>query len=282
MATLTAPRAMVRRYTGWIVLGLVIITVVLFGASSGLLTAAGKSASLSANFAPDSWFYRLTPVYGQAFAVVGALIIWRRPGNRVGLVAMAIGLLWAVYLFVNAYDAASVALHHGTLPGTAVAAFLDGWLWSVPTVLMIFYLPFLFPDGEPPSQRWVPVLRWVTGGLIVGATGALIITSATALPKGVVGGFSTFFEAMLVVCAVLAPASLIARYRHATLEVRQQIKWFALAYLALAAVSVVGFFVNLVVTHSAALTFTPIFEVLIPVAMIGVAVTVGLAVFKYH
>ena len=283
-ANLTAPRSVMRRYTGWIVLGLVVLTVVLFGASSGLLNAADRSPALPANLrtGADSWFFRLTPVYGQVFSVVGALIIWRRPGNRVGLVSMAIGLLWAVYLFANGYDGYSVALRHGSLPGTSVAAFLVDWEWAVPTVLMIFYLPFLFPDGHPPSARWQRGQWWVLAALAAAALGALIIPSATPLPAGIVAGFSSLFEAMLVVCAVLAPASLYARYRRSTLEVRQQIKWFALAYVGLAVVSVVGFFVNLAIVRSTALSFSPVFQVAIPVAMIGVAVSVGLAIFRYH
>ncbi|HEX6539394.1 MAG TPA: histidine kinase [Candidatus Dormibacteraeota bacterium] len=277
-------RSVLRKYTGWIVLGIVVLTVVLFGAGSGLMDAASRSPSLPENLrlGAGSWFFRLTPVYGQAFSVVGALIIWRRPGNRVGIVAMAVGFLWALYLFAIGYDAYSEALRHGTLALTGVVAFLVGWEWAVPTVLMLFYLPFLFPDGNPPSPRWLPVQRWLLAAVLSGAVGALVIPAATAVPAGIVAGFSNFFEAMLVVCALLAPASLVARYRHTTLEVRQQVKWFALAYVALALVAVLGFFVNLITIHSAALSFTPIFEILIPIAMIGVAITVGLAVFKYH
>jgi signal transduction histidine kinase len=280
----TEQRTVLRQHAGWIGLGVVVLTFMLFGAGSGLMDAAAKSSSLPPNLrvGAGSWFLRLTPVYGQAFAIVGALIIWRRPGNRLGIVALAVGLFWALYVFVIGYDSYSVALRHGSLPLSSVAAFLVGWEWAIPTVLMLFYLPFLFPDGNAPSPRWVPLQWWVLGALVAGATGALIITSATALPAGVVSVFSTFFEAMLVVCAVLAPVSLIARYRQATLEVRQQVKWFALAYLGLALVSVVGFVINLVTIHSAALSFTPIFELLIPVAMIGVAISVGFAVFRYH
>jgi signal transduction histidine kinase len=280
-ADLTAPQPAIRRYAGWIVLGLALLSVILFGASSGLLNAADRY-SVGRAVGADSWFFRLTPVYGQAFAIVGALIIWRRPGNRVGFVAMAIGLLWALYLFAIGYEASSVALHHGSLPGTGVATWITGWEWSVPTVLMIFYLPFLFPDGNPPSHRWLVAQWWLLGALVIAALGALVFTAGTPPPGGVVTGFSAFFEALLMVSAVLAPLSLYTRYRHSTLEVRQQIKWFAFAYVGLAVVAVVGFFVNLTVARSAALTFSPVFQVAIPIAMIGVAVSVGLAIFRYH
>ena len=270
-----------RRYTGWIVLGLVLITVVLFGASSGLLNAADRSAAARA-IGADSWFFRLTPVYGQAFAIVGALVIWRRPGNRVGIVAMAIGLLWALYLFAIGYEAYSVALRHGSLPGTGFATFLVGWEWAVPTVLMILYLPFLFPDGNPPSHRWLVAQWWLLGALVIAVLGALVFPSGTQLPSGVVTGFSSFFEALLMVCAVLVPLSLYTRYQCSSLEVQQQIKWFAFAYVGLSVVAAVGFFVNLGVTHTLAHTFSPVFQVVIPIAMIGVAISVGLAIFRYH
>ena len=32
----------------------------------------------------DGWWIRLSPLYALAFAFVGALIVARRPGNRIG------------------------------------------------------------------------------------------------------------------------------------------------------------------------------------------------------
>src|SRR5260370_36327811 len=45
----------------------------------------------------DGWWIRLSPLYALAFALVGALIVARRPGNRIEWVACGIVLLTAVY-----------------------------------------------------------------------------------------------------------------------------------------------------------------------------------------
>jgi signal transduction histidine kinase len=273
-----------RSYSGWLAVALVVIAVALFGASSGLINAALASAALPGALRSDAegWFFRLTPLYGQAFVIVGALIIWRRPRNRIGLVAVAIGVLWALYQFAIGFDDVSIAQWHGSLPGTAVAEAIRPWLWVVPSVLMLLYLPLLFPDGRPASPRWTPVLAGVTALTIVGIAAGQLLPNAVALPAPVssdVGGYSDFG---FLLCVVLAPLAVAARYRNATLEVRQQLKWFGGAYIIFALVSVVGFVLNATVLHRPALSFTRLFEVLIAVAMIGVAVSVGIAIFKYR
>src|SRR5260370_36701974 len=45
----------------------------------------------------DGWWIRLSLLYALAFAFVGALIVARRPGNRVRWAACGIGLLSALY-----------------------------------------------------------------------------------------------------------------------------------------------------------------------------------------
>jgi signal transduction histidine kinase len=269
-------------YAGPIAAALAVLTVVWFGAGSGLAGAVPAS-HLPAGLKPvaSSWWFRLTPLYGQTFAVVGAFIVWRRPGNRVGWIALAIGVLWAMYQLATGYVVYGYS-GHGQLPANAAADFLVTWEWVVPTVLMLFTLPFFFPDGRPPSARWTPVHRAVLVAMCAGALGAVVLPAAAPVPKGVVNGFSVFFQFLLVVCAVLAPASLVARYRSAGIEVRQQLKWFASAYVLLAAVSVSGFAINATLLHAPALSFTPVFEVLIPIAMMCVALSVAVAIFKYH
>lgn len=269
---------------GWIAIALIALTLILFGASSGLLNAALGSQSLpgAMRTGAQGWFFRLTPLYGQAFVVVGALIIWRRPGNRIGYLAVAIGLLWAIYQFAVGFDDISTGLYHGSLVGTGVAEAIRPWFWVLPAVLMLLYLPLLFPDGKPASSRWVPVIIGLTAVGLVGIIVSLILPSADSLPSGISSAFGGFSDFGFALCVVIAPTAVVARYRTATLEVRQQLKWFGGAYILFALVSAVGFVLNATVLHRPAFSFSPFFEVLIALSMIAVAVSLGIAIFKYR
>lgn len=269
---------------GWIAAALIAVTVALFGASTGLMNAALGSHSLPAAMrtGAQGWFFRLTPLYGQAFVVVGALIIWRRHSNRIGYLAVATGALWAIYQFAVGYDDASVGLHGGALPGTGVAEAVRPWLWVVPAVLMLLYLPLLFPDGRPASPRWVPVVIGLTAVGVAGIIVGRILPAAATLPSSISTAFGGFTDFGFALCVVLAPTAVVARYRGATFELRQQLKWFGGAYILFALVSAVGFVLNATVLHRPAFSFSPIFEVLIALSMIAVAISLGIAIFRYH
>jgi hypothetical protein len=88
-----------------------------------------------------------------AFATVGALIVERVQGNRVGWVFLAIGASTGAGMALYAY-ATSGTLR--PLPATTAAA----WLWdpvSQPTAALLGLAILLFPDGRLPSRaggRW--------------------------------------------------------------------------------------------------------------------------------
>ena len=94
----------------------------------------------------DGWWIRLSPLYALAFAFVGALIVARRPGNRIGWVACGIGLLTAVYEFGLGYMTFGTYVNP-SVPGLGFIHWLEGWEWALPVILMLFFLPLLFPDG---------------------------------------------------------------------------------------------------------------------------------------
>src|SRR5260370_9646172 len=109
----------------------------------------------------DGWWIRLSPLYALAFAFVGALIVARRPGNRIGWVACGIGLLTAVYEFGLGYQTFGTYVNR-SLPGLGFIRWLEGGEWALPVVLMLFFLPLLFPDGKPISPRW-----WLLAPLVL-------------------------------------------------------------------------------------------------------------------
>ena len=95
-----------------------------------------------------------------AFSTVGALIVARRPGNRIGWVLCLAGFTIEATTLASGYATFSLT-GPSRLPGTELAAWLAYWIW-VPGVgpAMTFGL-LLYPDGRLPSHRW-RVVSWLT------------------------------------------------------------------------------------------------------------------------
>src|ERR1700736_4843086 len=140
---------LLRRRENWLAGASVIATVALFIAGNAL-----RGATPTWLISPhdltvvDGWWIRLSPLYALAFAFVGALIVARRPGNLIGWVACGIGLLTALYEFDLGYAIFGTYVNP-SLPALDFVKWLGVWEWVVPVVLMLFFLPLLFPDGKP-------------------------------------------------------------------------------------------------------------------------------------
>lgn len=136
--------------------------------------------------------------------VLAALIIWKRPGDPVGLLLAYAGVVAASKAFLDAYSAA----HPQGL-----------WLNGLGLVISAITLPLvlgLFPDG-----RWVPGwMRWVALAAI-GYGFASSITAAPAPP------LLTLLDIPLGVAPLLILAGgQVFRYRRVSdLIQRQQTKW---------------------------------------------------------
>jgi signal transduction histidine kinase len=262
--------ARVRVWLGWT---LAVATVVLCGAGTHFGdVAATAHGHLPAQVRAAQHYFGLTPIFAIAFAIVGALIVWRRPRNRIGWVCCGIGVLWGVEEFVLGFYSYAVYAPHPPIPGTHLVAWLSGWIWILPVNLTFFFLPFLFPDGEPVSPRWWP-LAWVAlGGMAISITGATTGIAALSLPGQIIE----------LACAVLASCTLVIRYRRSGFEERQQIKWFAGASLLLAVLTVAATIVSFVVYHNGYVVFNPVGGIALPLGLAGLAAAIGISVLRYH
>jgi hypothetical protein len=87
--------------------------------------------------------------------LVGALLIWRRSGNRIGWVLLLFAGLWTLTFFGTEY--AGYAADKG-YPGAVLAAWLGEWTW-LPALLTVFVvIPIIFPTGRPLNSRWAAAL----------------------------------------------------------------------------------------------------------------------------
>ncbi|CAN5658596.1 hypothetical protein BH20ACT12_BH20ACT12_16250 [soil metagenome] len=219
----------------WSVAGL---CAAMFVASVPLLVLA-RSAHV-----PSSWEANLTVgnLLGGAlfliFPLVGALIASRRPRNAIGWILLADGLLWMFLGMTDYYGLYGVA-RPGSVPFPVGVAGINNFMWVPAVGLLGTYVFLLFPDGRLPSRRWRP-LAWLSGVVIVvlcigvGLTpGPLQNLGGIRNPFGLEGNpwveIAGYFLPLLPLCMLASVFSLVMRYRRTRGEVRQQIKWIALA-----------------------------------------------------
>jgi signal transduction histidine kinase len=234
------------------------------------------------------------------YATLGALIV-RRAGNLIGWMLIGIGGAQAINWLASAYAVFGVA-HPGTLPAPELAGLLGEWSF-IPVFTGIGFMLLLFPSGTLPSPRWRP---WAGLGLLATAltmVGFVVRPRLMALPAP--GGVSLMLENPLGVrslgpvlstvligtvngLAVLATVilaaafvSLAVRYRSGGREVRQQIKWIALAAAVLAVCQLVAL-LAVAITGDASNPVTVTAYVVIPVTvLLGIPAIITLAILKY-
>jgi hypothetical protein len=237
-----------------------------------------------------AWSSAAGAVFILAFATTGALVASRHPTNPIGWVLSLSALSFAV-----GGACVEISDNHGGGQGQlpsgleTAAAWVGAWVWMVGVGLAATYLLLLFPDGRLPSRRWRPV-GWLAGGslgvtvLSLALTPGRIQDTSVSNPLGVPAegllrtltavGFAGLFVSVLASCA-----SLVARYRSAGWEQRQQLKWVAyslpLVLLWLAASL-------LVESSQTGETAVEVANTLTAVGLTVVPVTIGVAMLRHR
>lgn len=179
-----------------------------------------------------------------AFAVVGALLVAKRPTNLVGWIMAVAGLMVGIFPVGDSY-AGYVMTTRGHPDALAVlGAWTQSWYWFLLLALALVYLPLLFPDGRLPSRRWLPfALLMGIGTLSVVILGALTDTLTgqdvhyrIENPIGIEGLAPVESLPVFGVLGVLlsmgfvgAVVAVVVRFRRARGIERQQMKWFVYA-----------------------------------------------------
>ncbi len=90
-------------------------------------------------------------------AVVGAYLVWRVPGNPVGLILAGFGLTFTLGVLGESLAAIGE-------PFTSWGVWFGTWQWALSMGLILVQLPLRFPDGRLLSTRY----RWVTPVMFAG------------------------------------------------------------------------------------------------------------------
>jgi hypothetical protein len=172
------------------------------------------------------------------YAVVGAMIVTRRPRNPVGWLFCGFGVLYPVIGALSSYALYGVHAADEGLPGQDVAAWLYAWAGEAAFFLVVFLL-LVFPDGRFLTRRWrgVGMAACATVALFSVAVafdpGPLYTFEEIDNPLGI-GGAGGVLEAVrdagaasVSVLLVLAGVSLVLRFRRAEATERRRIKWLA-------------------------------------------------------
>lgn len=110
-----------------------------------------------------SWALGTVP--NLAFVTVGAVIVARRPGNRIGWLCYGVGLGQILSYFGSQTAAAVLATDPRPGPVWLVVYELGELCWELSWALLALLL-LLFPTGQLPSPRWRPV-AWAASAVLV-------------------------------------------------------------------------------------------------------------------
>ena len=225
-----------------------------------------------------------------SFSVVGALVVSHRPENLVGWIFCAAALFQALSLVGVEYATYGRVTRPGSLPFGASVSWLAEWIWAPGLVLILVFLPLLFPDGRPPSRRWWPV-AWLGGLsiLIISAPIWLLVWSRRGrelledggIAQGVPGWLLALLRVgfpLMLLAGLLAVLSLFLRFRRARGDERQQIKWFASA----AALTLTWIFVGELLLDPQGGVFGVVGALLGLVVVSSIPIATGIAIFRYR
>jgi small basic protein len=272
--------------------GLLILTFALMVVAAFLDQTAPERVSVDPSWGSTGLLgAALLLVPGAAFVAVGWLIATRQPGNRIGWMCLAIGLLWTVLMSAG-------SLGHWIFqkrgPGDELGLWIlwvGDWLYATPLGLIGTHLLLRLPDGRLLSQGWRYFSRFSTAVI---ASFSLALAVEVDTVSGIAGTTNPSLHYLewarvLEPVAILFPLSfvgaiacLVMRYRRSNNEIRHQIQWIALGGL-----SFVGSFIVVLAILQLGSVDTASFEgqVLTNITLVGyslVPISIGFSVLKYR
>lgn len=215
-----------------------LMTLSLWSACLGLMAVGQQSES------DIMWSANPELAVAPTYAIIGAYLIARVPGNSIGPLFMRIALAAAILVFASEYYMIRPSWAPQGLPGRQYVGWVGSWVFIFPFFWTVTLLPLTFPDGRPPSPRWRPLL-WVStwlpvliAGCIALLPGPTELMTDTSNPFGIdaLAPLHTLgepiFAGPFAACVAGGLAAPLLRLWRGGPEERRQIAWFATASLA--------------------------------------------------
>ena len=235
-----------------------------------VVTVAGQLA--------DRVYVGAAACIGVTTTALAVLVSRQRPTNLVASLLSWMALLAVLASFSDVYLPARARRPDllPNLPDVAAAILVVTWVWLYVAVALLM---LFFPDGRVPGRRW----RWVAVGLPTVGLAVQVVMAVSPgpydapyagvahpfgdLPATLVLGLKAVLFPVFVGLLVAAAWSLHVRFKQGDEVSRAQLKWLALAALAVPAtvlLSWIGFVV--LGTHSLAGVGFAVLYLAVPVA----------------
>jgi hypothetical protein len=268
-----------------VVLALALWLITFGCCAAGLLVTLAIVRPLTSAVLVEGAVYAFFFVLG--FATVGLVLALRLPGNPIGWLYGAAGLVWAYTVPVQPWIDQLVR-DHRPLPFVAQIVAATGDLSWAPAIALGVTLPaLLLPNGRLRSRRWrLVVVTSVTGAALATLAGPLSPGPLEEMgidnPFGLAGPAGSLAGALTVAGVLLhwwslppAAVCVVLRFRSSRGVERQQMRWVA----AGAAAAVGGLLLGL----PSGLGIAPgwISNVIFP-ALLCPPVAIGVAVLRYR
>ncbi|HKX74600.1 MAG TPA: hypothetical protein VJR05_04340 [Acidimicrobiia bacterium] len=237
-----------------------------------LLLFALGSLVVGAFLVPDGWW----ALSWIGYAVVGAVILHRRPGNVIGWLLLLVGLSWGINMMLF------LALER--FPNSVWLEMFTHIL-GYSSWLVLVLIPVLFPSGRPTDRFTAGLCVW----LLVLLSVVILAELVSPAPKELTGQVSplavpalaalTDFlldDGFLVVplSMALSLGSVVPRWRRARGAERLQFSWFLAGLLMAIA--------GLTVTQFLADETFQLFSVLFVLSLTLIPLAIGVAVLRYR
>ena len=180
-------------------------------------------------------------VTALATAAAAMVVLRDNRSNRLGWLFLAVAHLEAATVLGNPW----VLRSSGNDGSTVFVAWVAANTWWLGLMLLTF-VPLLFPDGQLPSPRWRPVgmtaaAAFIVGGLTGVGSGLLVQDAFPELDVAVPGAVAPTVVltvavssvVVLLACAAAAMVGVFVRLRRASGPQRGQLSWFLFGFLAL-------------------------------------------------
>ena len=224
-----------------------------------------------------------------AFPVVGFVLAFRRPGNRVGWIVLGASLALGLGFFCDRYGRGGLVAAPGSLPGARAAAWLANWAWTTIPAAAFAFILLLFPTGRLRSRRWRPAAWFVAAAFTLDAVAEVArachvwADPFTALSSGWYPGSRTAVLIVVPAALLVSAAAVAARFAGSSGVERLQLKWFmTAAVLVVAAIIPLALAPQIGLSPAAASAAVSTLKVVFCLTLVCLYAAIAVAILKYR